>query len=70
MPTDHEFITSLEKTQRQAHPHTKSSQETFSDREGVSSGQQSVQRKGETFLRFSYLEEAARTVLCVRFLGF
>ena len=68
MPTDHEFITPLEKTQRQTHPQTKesrvkSSQEPFSDREGISSRQQSVQGKGETFFRFSHLEEAARTVL-------
>ena len=31
----------------------KSSQETFSDREGISSGHQTVQGKGETFFRFS-----------------
>ena len=39
----------------------KSSQETLSDREGVSSGRQPVQGRGETFFRFS--EEAARIVL-------
>ena len=41
----------------------KSSQETFSDREGVSSGHQSVQGKGETFFTFSDPEEAMRLVL-------
>ena len=41
----------------------KSSQETFSDKEGVSSGHQSVQGKGESCFRFSDPEEAARTVL-------
>ena len=41
----------------------KSNQETFSDKEGVSSGQQSVQGKGESCFRFSDPEEAARTVL-------
>ena len=40
----------------------KSSQETFSEREGVSSGHQSVPGKGETFFRFSDPAEAARTV--------
>ena len=40
----------------------KSSQETLSDREGISSGHQSVQGKGETFFMFSDLE-AARSVL-------
>ena len=62
MQTDHEFITLSEKTQCQVHltsekgkpaavfsPKKKreSSQEAFSDREGVSSGHQSVQGKGE-----------------------
>ena len=41
----------------------RSSQETFSDSEGVSSGHQSVQGKGETFFRVSDPEEAARFVL-------
>ena len=41
----------------------KSSQETRSDREGISSGRQPVQGKGETFFRFSDLEEASRLVL-------
>ena len=41
----------------------KSSQETFSNRECVSAGHQSVQGRGETFFRFSDPEEAARTVL-------
>ena len=37
----------------------KSSQETLSDREGISSGHQPVQRKDETFIRFSDPEKAA-----------
>ena len=41
----------------------KSSQETLSDREGVSSGHQPVQGKGETFLRLSDPEDAAKLVL-------
>ena len=41
----------------------KSSQETLSDREGISSGHQPVQGKDETLFRFSDLEEAARLVL-------
>ena len=41
----------------------KSSQETLSDREGVSSGRQPVQVKDETLFRFSGPEEAARLVL-------
>ena len=41
----------------------KSSQETFSDRDGISSGHQPVQGKIETFFRFSDPEEAARLVL-------
>ena len=41
----------------------KSSQETLSDRESISSGHQPVQGKDETFFRFSDLEEAARLVL-------
>ena len=40
----------------------KSSQETLSDREGVSSGNQPVQRKDETFFRFSDPQEVARLV--------
>ena len=77
MPTDHEFITLSEKTRYQAHltsekvqgnlpqcSHTrKSSQETLSDREGLSSGRQPFQGKGGTFFRFSDSEEAARLVL-------
>ena len=44
--------------------HTRtSSQETISDREGISSERQPVQGKSETFFRFSDPEEAARTVL-------
>ena len=76
--TDREFVTLSEKTQCPVHLtsekvkgnlpqcfHTKrmSSQETLSDREGVSSGHQSVLGKGETFFRFSDPEEPARTVL-------
>ena len=41
----------------------KSSQETLSDREGVSSGHQPVQGKDEPEFRFSDPEEAARLVL-------
>ena len=41
----------------------KSSQETLSDREGISSGHQPVKGKDETFIRFSDPEEAARLVL-------
>ena len=77
MPTDHESITLSEKTQCQVHLTSetvqgpaamfshkrKSSQETLSDREGISSGHQTVQGKSETFLRFSDPEEAARSVL-------
>ena len=37
-----------------------SSQETFFDREGISSGHQPVQGKDETFFRISDPEEAAR----------
>ena len=40
-----------------------SSQETFADRRGISSGHPPVQGKGETLLRFSDPEKAARTVL-------
>ena len=43
----------------------KSSQETLSDREGISSGHQPVQWKDETFFRFSDPEEAAILVLLV-----
>ena len=65
--TDHDFITVSEKTQCQVHltsekvqgnlpqcfqTKRKSSQETLSDREGLSSGRQPVQGKGETFFRF------------------
>ena len=39
-----------------------SSQETLSDRKGVSSGHQPVQGKDETFFRFSDPEDAARLV--------
>ena len=39
------------------------SQETLSDREGISSGHQSVQGKDETLFRFSDPEEAVRLVL-------
>ena len=46
-----------------SHTREKSSQETLSDREGISSGHQPVQGKGETFFRFFDLEEAARFVL-------
>ena len=41
----------------------KSSQETLSDKEGISSGHQPVQGKDETSFRFCDLEEAARLVL-------
>ena len=41
----------------------KSSQETLSDREGISSEHQPGQGKDETFFRFSDPEEAARSVL-------
>ena len=41
----------------------KSSQETLTDREGISSGHQPVPGKDETLFRFSDLEEAARLVL-------
>ena len=41
----------------------KSSQDTCSDRDGICSGHQTVQGKGETYFGFSDLEEAARTVL-------
>ena len=41
----------------------KSSQESRSDRDGISSGHQTIQGKGESFFRFSDPEEAARTVL-------
>ena len=41
----------------------KSSQDTFSDRDCISPGHQTVQGKGESFFRFSDPEEAARTVL-------
>ena len=41
----------------------KSSQETLSDREGISPGHQPVQRKDETSFRFSDPEEAATLVL-------
>ena len=40
-----------------------SSQETLSNREGISSGHQPVQGKDETLFRFSDPEEAARLVL-------
>ena len=73
MPSDHEFISLSEKTQHfrestgkpaAVFPHKrKSIQEAFSDREGISSGHHTVQRKCETFFRFSDREEAARTVL-------
>ena len=41
----------------------KSSQDTFSDSDGICSGHQTVRGKGESFFRFSDPEEAARTVL-------
>ena len=41
----------------------KASQETLSDREGISLGHQPVEGKDETFFRFSDLVEAARFVL-------
>ena len=41
----------------------KSGQDTFSDRDGTSSGQQRVQGKGETLVRFSNREETARLAL-------
>ena len=41
----------------------KSSQGTLSNREGISSGHQPVQRKGEIFFRFSDPEKAGRLVL-------
>ena len=41
----------------------KSSQETLSDRKGISSGHQPVQGKDETLFRFSDPEEASRLVL-------
>ena len=41
----------------------KSSQDTFSDRDCISSGLQTVQGKGESVFRFSDPEEAARTFL-------
>ena len=78
VPTDHEFVTPSEKTQCQVHltPEKvqgnlaavfslkrKSSQETLSDREGISLGHQPVQGKDETLLGFSVPEEAARLVL-------
>ena len=76
MPTDHEFITHSEKTQCQVHLTSekvdgnlpqcstrKSSQETLSDREGISSGHQPVQGKYETLFRFSDPENAARLAL-------
>ena len=66
METDHEFIAHFQKKSVSnssrfresagkaaavfSHKR-KSSQETLSDREGVSSGHQSVQGKGETFFR-------------------
>ena len=46
-----------------SHKPRKSSQDPFANGEGISSGHQSVQRKGETFFRFSDPEEAARTFL-------
>ena len=78
MPTDHEFITRSENSQcprssdfRESagklvavfSHQRKSSQDTFFDRDGISSGHQTVQGKGESFFRFSDLEEAARTFL-------
>ena len=45
-------------------PHKrKSSQDTFFDREGISSGHQTVQGKGETFVRFSCPEETVSVAL-------
>ena len=41
----------------------KSSQETLSDRESISSGHQPVQAKDETLFKFSDPEKAARLVL-------
>ena len=46
-----------------SHTKRKSSQETLSDRESISSGHQSVQGKGEAFFRFSDAEEAAGVAL-------
>ena len=73
MPTDHEFITLSEKNSLSSSSHLresalfshnrKSSQETFSDRENISSGHQPGQGKDETLFRFSDREEAARLVL-------
>ena len=78
MPTDHEFITPSDKNPVSSSSHfpesagkfaavfshkRKLSQETLSDREGISSGHQPFQGKDETVLRFSDPEEAARTVL-------
>ena len=76
--TDHEFITLSKKTQCAVHltsvkvqgnmpccSHTKrkSNQDTFSDREGISSGHQTVEGEGETFVRFSEPEKTLRLVL-------
>ena len=76
--TDHEFITLSKKTQCPVHltsvkvqgnlpccSHTKrkSNQDTFSDREGISSGHQTVQGEGETFVRFSEPEKTLTLVL-------
>ena len=75
--TDHKFITHFEKTvsssshfrESAGKPAAvfshkrKSSQETLSDRESISSGHRPLQGKGETFVRFSDPEEAARCVL-------
>ena len=41
----------------------KSSQDTFSDRDGISSGHQTVQGKGESFFRFLDPEETVRSAL-------
>ena len=68
--TDHECTTpsshfreSAEKPAAVFSHKRKSSQDTFSDREGISSVHQTVQGKGKSFFRFSDSEEAARTVL-------
>ena len=73
--TDHESITLYGKTQCPVHLTfvkvetcrivltQKSGQDTISHKEGVSSGHQTVQGKGDTFVTFSNPEDAARLVL-------
>ena len=78
MPTDHEFITLSEKTQGPVHltsenvkgnlpqcSHTKESpvKKHFPTEKAFPQDMKQFKEKGETFFRFSDLEEAARSVL-------